>query len=247
MNKFLTILFLVFVSSISLSRDHYYYKDKRIDLIPREDKIAVILKSGNFSEQTVRSEYARFFKGGDVLKKVTDKIYLLNFESSKSQIEIQNLLKLLSEQNSLTKKATQVYYGTSRKVTQIPSDKINLRLKNVRDKEKLFSLNILYHCIVEGNSKDERNFILKTNDNSSADILELAGTYFESGLFEYAEPEFIYPEGCLLLSVPNDQFFASTSLGYCWCSASLISSHSLPFMRVRMRRSSPASRTRPTT
>lgn len=208
MNKFLTILFLVFISSISLSRDHYYYKDKRIDLIPREDKIALILKSGNFSEQTVRSEYARFFKGGDVLKKVTDKIYLLNFESSKSQIEIQNLLKLLSEQNSLTKKATQVYYGNSRKVTQIPSDKINLRLKNVRDKEKLFSLNILYHCIVEGNSKDERNFILKTNDNSSADILELAGTYFESGLFEYAEPEFIYPEGCLLLSVPNDQFYS---------------------------------------
>lgn len=209
MNKFLTILFITLISGMAFSKDFYFYKGKRIDLKPREDKISIILNNENYSEITVKESFKNILKAGDKLTKVTDKIYLLTFSSPETQTDIQNRISLIMDQKSIVKFSSKTYYGTSRKVIMLPSDRINLRLKNSRDKEKLLSLNILNNCSLDGFSKDERNFIIKTNDNNSIDILDITDIFFNSGLFEYAEPDFIYPEKCLLLSVPNDQYFSS--------------------------------------
>jgi len=209
MNKFLTILLITLITGMAFSKDFYFYKGKRIDLKPREDKISIILNNENYSEISVKESFKSFLKTGDKLTKVTDKIYLLTFSSPETQIDIQNRISLIMDQKSIVKFSSKTYYGTSRKVIMLPSDRINLRLKNSRDKEKLLSLNILNNCSVAGFSKDERNFIIKTNDNNSIDILDITDIYFNSGLFEYAEPDFVYPEKCLLLSVPNDQYFSS--------------------------------------
>ncbi|MBS1550976.1 MAG: S8 family serine peptidase [Bacteroidetes bacterium] len=209
MNKFLTILLITLLSGTAVPKDYYFYKGKRIDLKPREDKISIILNKETFSELSVRENFRSILKTGDKLTKITNKIYLLTFKLPETQDEILNRIKLVMDQTSIVKSSAKVYYGTSKKVTMLLSDRINLRLRNSRDKEKLFSLNILNNCSVAGNSKDERNFTIKTNDNITSDILDLADKYFNSGLFEYSEPDFIYPEGCLMLSVPNDQYFNS--------------------------------------
>lgn len=44
--------------------------------------------------------------------------------------------------------------------------------------------------ILESNSSNNR-FILRADKNSNGDALDMANKFFESGFFEYAEPEFI--------------------------------------------------------
>ena len=102
MNKFLTILFITLISGMAFSKDFYFYKDKRIDLKPREDKISIILNNENYSEISVKESFKSILKAGDKLTKVTDKIYLLTFSSPETQTDIQNRISLIMDQKLTT-------------------------------------------------------------------------------------------------------------------------------------------------
>ena len=109
MNKFLTILFITLISGMAFSKDFYFYKGKRIDLKPREDKISIILNNENYSEISVKESFKSFLKTGDKLTKVTDKIYLLTFSSPKTQINIHNRIILINDQKSNVKLTKKTY------------------------------------------------------------------------------------------------------------------------------------------
>lgn len=203
----LLFLFLVLISNQTFSTDYYTYQGKKIQLEPRNDKVALILKN-NVSENTLREKLSFAINGGTLIKS-TPGIFLLNFASVKTPAEVESIINQISAGKEIIKAVTRVYYGTSKKVSQILTDKFIVRLRNSSDADKLNVLNIENKCTVAGKIRDDKGFVIETNADAVMDVLELTELYMKSGLFEYAEPDFIYPEGCLLLSVPNDVFFTS--------------------------------------
>lgn len=204
----LLFLFLILIPISVVSADHYYYQNRKIDLDLRADKIAVVLNN-DYSELTIRSKISAFLGTGDDLKRVIDNIYLINFSEMKTEPEIQVYFNNINSQNDIVKFVSKVYYGSSKSVTQIPSDVFIVKLRGPAYREALDIMNIENNCSIIGQISGENGFLIRTNSSVTKNGLELSEEYFASGIFDYAEPDFLYPEKCLLLSIPNDQYFNS--------------------------------------
>jgi len=208
MKKLITLLILTFSTGLLYSQG-YYYNGEKINLQPREDKIAIILKNTNYSEGQIIEKLSRYISSGEEIKRISDEIYIIKYSSKKNESEIINQIAEISNDKSIVKFSSRVYYGSSKKVSQIVTDRFIIRLKNNNDAERLNSLNILNNISVIEISKDGRRYILKANESVTKNALELSEIYYNTGIVEYAEPDFLYPEKCLLLSVPNDPNFNS--------------------------------------
>lgn len=207
MKKFLTIFTLMLLTTQINSQDYYSYKGKRISLKQRNDKFAVILNGENFSETEVRSRLQNLLIPGDKLVKAGNSAYVVSFSESRQTSEIQRYMELIKSGWSYVKFSTPVYYGSSKSVTQIPSDRILVKLKNKNDEEKLKSFAASSDCIIKGQYGEGDGFIISTGQGDVRNGLMLSELFYSSGYFEYAEPDFIFPERCLLLSVPNDPMY----------------------------------------
>jgi len=107
------------------------------------------------------------------------------------------------------KYATPVYFGESKKVTQIPADEFIVKLLDLNNKTKLDEINLQSNIEIVGNINDENTFILKSKNGVRLNALQLSEIYYQTGYFEYCEPNFGYPEGCLFNYTPNDPFYTS--------------------------------------
>lgn len=205
--KLLILILAAFPINI-YSIDYYFHKGEKIELRQRADKIAVVLND-SLPESYVSERVRGIISSGYELKKSIPGIYLINFSTKKEPGELQNYLNSFANRKDIFKFATKVYYGSSRKVSQIPTDRFAVRLKNSSDAWRLGALNSKYNCIITGKVRDEKGFIIRSNRGVDLNALELADLYYSTGLFEYVSPDFLYPDGCLLLSVPNDLHFNS--------------------------------------
>ena len=207
LKKSLLFLFLI-LPLRSYSTDYYFYKGEKIILEARHDRIALILKN-DYSENYVKNKMREYISSGDEIRKAGSRVCLIKFTSPRSPEEINRLTESIDRQNDLVKFATIVYYGTSKQVTQIPADRFIVRLRNMNDRDKLDILNIENNCSIEGSIDDDKGFIIGSGSTVSKNSLELSDIYYSKGIFEYAEPDFLYPDKCVLMSVPNDQYFSS--------------------------------------
>lgn len=187
-------------------RDSYFYSGYEIILEQRTDKAAIILNSNTYSKN-FRESILSSLVPSEEIKEVSDNVYLINFTYGKSEFEIQNLSAALTGINPIIKFVTPVYYGESQRVTQIPGDEIVVKLRSNVNKEFLDVLNARNSVQIIGAVADEYGFLLKTNDGVRLNALELSAVYFSTGLFEYAEPNFMYPEQCILNYTPNDPYY----------------------------------------
>ncbi len=203
--KNLALLILVFFFLKGAhSQSYYYYQGSRIDLEQRTDKMAIVLNSSLLTKEYLLNSMSDLVGNSGDVKEASQNVYLVNFKETKSQGEIDNLILNLSSRDAKIKFSTPVYFGESQRVTQIPTDEFVVRLRNVSDKEKLDVINAENNVSLIGNVGDERGFLLKSNNDVRANALVLSNIYYRSGLFEFAEPNFMYPEYCLLNSTPND-------------------------------------------
>lgn len=207
MKNLFTALFIILTLNTAFGQDYYYYKGTKIDLMPRADKIALVLNQNNYSEIEIRSNLTSVISSDKIISKISDEVVLISFSENLIPVEIDNLVNTIKSQSSIVKIAAKVYYGTSRKVSQIVTDRIMVRLRNAEDIEKMKIFNAVNNCYAVDNFRDEKGFIIKSNPGVNKNALELSDIYYSSGIFEFAEPDFIYPEKCLLLSVPNDPYF----------------------------------------
>jgi len=206
--KILSICFLLILFSGNLySQEHYYYFGKKIDLQKRSDRIAIVVNTGIYAKEYLDRQVKSLVFGGDTIKS-TDNFYLISFPADKSFSRIQSYADIFSRRKDIIKFTTYTYFGESRKVTQIPTDEFIVRLRSIKDRASLDLLNELYNVRIIGPVSDERGFLLKTNDGVGKNALELSDIYFNSGYFEYAEPNFLIPVQGFFNWTPNDPMYS---------------------------------------
>lgn len=202
--KNLIVIFFFLFSKNLLSLDYYHYFSEQINLEKRLDKMAVILNTADLSDDFILRKLEENVSVSGKISKVTDDIYLVNFISARSESEIENYRSMIESKNSFIKFVTFVYFGESEQVTQIPADEIVVRLKNPSDKSRLEFIAMQNSLTIKGNVSDEKGFLLKSDFGIKKNALELSEIFYRTGIFEFSEPNFFYPEGCLLHSDPND-------------------------------------------
>ncbi|MDQ3022051.1 MAG: S8 family serine peptidase [Bacteroidota bacterium] len=204
MKKIFILIFIFVFIKESSPQNYYFYQGTKVNLEQRTDKFAIILNSNTFNNDNRLNNISSILGINAEVKGISENIYLVNFKEKKSIGEMSDYFASIASRNSIIKFVTPVYYGDSKKVIQIPTDEFIVRLKNNYDKEKLDLLNFQNNIRIIDNVSDVKGFLLKSNNDVRKNALELSDVYFNSGLFEYAEPNFIYPEYSLLTSTPND-------------------------------------------
>ncbi|MBN8568846.1 MAG: S8 family serine peptidase [Ignavibacteria bacterium] len=202
MKKLLFILVLLTYSNI-FAVDYYYYQNQRIDLQQRVDRVAVVLKNTTKSKIEIENSLKSRLSSDAKILETGFNTYEIKFDSYKLPTELMSISNSFSN-FEFVKFVTPTYYGDSRSVIQIPTDEFIVRLKNEKDFDKFQMLNSENKVFIVGNVSDKKGFLLKTYDDVTLNALDLSNNYFNQGLFEYCEPNFIYPEGCLLNYWPND-------------------------------------------
>ncbi len=201
---FVLLHFLVIVLSGSQVA---FGNDKLLQMKARHDCMAVILVNP-VSESEAQRALGGYFGSADKITSIGIRTYLVEFSSVKSETEIEGIGNLISARESNVKYAVKAFHGTSRKVIQIPSDRLIVKLKQGVEKERLDFLNSRYGCTVIGNVNGSRGFLLQTDTYNRTNTMELSAAYSGEGIFEYVQPDFFYPGGKLLQSIPNDPYFA---------------------------------------
>jgi len=200
------LIFVFLICASTLATDYYYYSGIKIDLQKRNDRAAVVVNTGVYMKGYIDAQIKSLMFGGDSLKSV-DNFYLISFGTDKSISRVQSYINLFSSRPGLIKFATYTYYGDSRKVTQIPTDEFIVRLRHIKDKNRLDILNAQNNVHIVGPISDEKGFLLKTNDGVNKNALELSDIYFNTGIFEYAEPDFLIPAEGFFNWTPNDPLY----------------------------------------
>jgi subtilisin family serine protease len=210
MKQLLVFIFIALTSLPNFSQDHYYYKGEKVTLTPRADKIALIFNDSSQAKTFQKNKLTQMIRSKDNAVDVEDFIILINLAENKNYSTVESYLNTFARETGADgnlKFATKVYYGESERVSQIPADEIIVKLNSVDDLKILVSLNEKHKLTIVRNIGDEKTFLLKSRTNVRLNALELSGIYYDSGIFEYAEPNFYYPEYGLLHFDPNDPLF----------------------------------------
>lgn len=201
-NIFPVLLCFVFVNTVFPSV-HYYYKGNRIELKQRNDKVIIVANELNQSKAYIQNELNKLLDAGDELKNPYGNVFEIILKEESSS-KIQNYTNRLSSKSNIIKFTAPAYYFDTYTTTIICADEFILKLKNKSDKTKLDNLNIQNGAMITESFPDGKLFALKTFNGNSITSLEISEIYFSTGLFEYCEPNFIYPDNCLLTYTPND-------------------------------------------
>jgi len=207
--RVITVLILLLTQSVLFAEvKHYFYNGSSVYLEQREDKIAVITESGPYSALNILEQIKSRVNSGDTVKAADENVIIVTFIGSRMFSRVNSAINSIKNIAGV-KFVTKTFYGTSRKVIQVPTDEFIVRLKDDKLIEAFNRLNVMNNCRILGNVGDKKGFLLKSNTGITLNALELSDLYYNSSLFEYAEPNFLYPEFCLLHYTPNDANYTS--------------------------------------
>lgn len=207
MKKLLIFLFCVLFANAALPGDYYYYKGNKIELNRRDDKLIVVANDYSQGKSALENELAVALDANDVLTNPYSNTYQIVFKDGGGAAKMQSYVNKLSGKSNLVKFISPAYYNDNYKVTIICADEFIVKLKDEKDRAKLDMMNQQYGVTIDLDFPGSRQFNLKTVNGNAKTSLDLTDLYFSTGLFEYCEPNFIYPDYCLLNSTPNDPLF----------------------------------------
>lgn len=207
--KIITLLLFIFIQGNFFAEvNYYFYNNQPVYLETRSDKIAVITENSSFSVQNITSQIKNRLSSTDTVKVADNNVIIITLSSGKMFSGINSVMQQLQGIAGI-KFITKTYYGTARKVYQVPTDEFIVRIKDERYAENLNMLNAQNRCVIIGNVGDKKGFLIKSLPGETKNALELSDIYYNSSIFEYAEPNFLYPEFCLLNYTPNDTYYSS--------------------------------------
>ena len=185
----------------------YYYHNRYIALQERFDGLVVVSKSARFDNQIFKKDIEQLITEDYTLNGIFENFAYIKSKHNTSQSELQNIKSIFTSGLRDIKFIAPVYYGESKSVTQISTDEFIVKLNNPVNTNKLEILNFQNNVIIKGFADDGKAYILKTTDLSSKSALELTAIYYQTGLFEYAEPNFVYPAEGFFNWTPNDSYY----------------------------------------
>ena len=202
-----------------LDRYFYYYKGGKFYLEVDYSRISVISeekfsfdnerKSVNSSFFSIKNEGRSYTKQNIVLLDETTEImqnkeiFIAEIEFSEilKQTDYQDIIQQLSKDNNIVK--VMPAYTVSGQKLGI-SNNFYVKLFKEEDRNKLFELAEKHSIQVLGyNEFMPLWFTLSCDRESSLNAIEAANSFYETGLFESAEPELLYHN----LLASNDQYF----------------------------------------
>ena len=205
----ISVLGLFFaLASAKADVNYYYYNHLPVNLEQRDDKIAVITDNTSFSVQNISERIKSRLGSADTVKIADENVIVITLSGSRLFSRVNSTVQTLQSIPGI-KFITKTYYGSSKRVTQVPTDEFIVRIKDEKYTEALNRLNSENRCIVIGNVGDKKGFLVKSLPGVNKNALELSDIYYNSSMFEFAEPNFLYPEFCLLHYTPNDTYFSS--------------------------------------
>ncbi|MBS1494680.1 MAG: S8 family serine peptidase [Bacteroidetes bacterium] len=205
---FIALFSLMFISA-ALPQDYYYYFGKKIELNRREDKAVIVTNELGQNKASMENEIKSVLDAGDELKNSYNNTYEVIFKNNFGAQKVQNFVNRFAGRENLIKFIAPAYYTDNLKITIICADEFMVKLKSENDRNKLDLLNIQNGVQIVESFPGSRMFNMKTFNGNSKTSLELSDIYLATGLFEYAEPNFIYPDYCLLNFTPNDPLYTS--------------------------------------
>jgi len=202
-----------------LDRQFYYYKGERFYLEIDYSRISIISegkfsldnteKLVNSSTYSIKNEGRNYTRQHIVLIDDNENINQnreiiiaeVEFSEILKQTDYQNIIQLLSKGDNVIK--VMPTYTVSGQKLGI-SNNFYVKLFKEADRNKLFELAEKYSIQVLGyNEFMPLWFTLSCNRESSLNAIEAANSFYETGVFESAEPELLYHN----LLASNDQFF----------------------------------------
>lgn len=201
----LTLFFALAAAKADVN--YYYYKHLPVNLEQREDKIAVITDNTSFTVQNISERIKSRLGSTDTVKIADENVIIITLSGSRLFSRVNSTVQTLQNIPGI-KFITKTYYGSSKRVTQVPTDEFIVRVKDEKYTEVLNRLNAENRCFVIGNVGDKKGFLVKSLPGVNKNALELSDIYYNSSIFEFAEPNFLYPEFCLLHYTPNDTYFS---------------------------------------
>ena len=198
---FILIAFLICFSSLKAD-NYYFYNNSRTELKLHKDRIAVIFNDDPVPTDQ-RSELLKSISPANC-KVVMVERNIFEIRSSDGRDLPVSYLTNSSSLRGKIKFITPVYFYTTKQVSIIPADEFVVKLKNIRDLNKLEKLNILNSVTLIGKVGKENGYLLKTMNNIGKSSLDISNQYYNESIFEFCEPNFYYPDYCILDYTPND-------------------------------------------
>ena len=188
--KYYILLLVLIVPSISFSQDYYWYGHKKISLMPTDNKFVVIknvdiVTATNVGESATNNQYTN---------STTPSWNII------SQAEFNNL-----DQSTLLYSAPSYINQDNNEV--FVSHYFYVKLKNVNDSDILQDFAYRNNVKIEYQSTFLPLWYVLSCLNSDRNALDMANHFYESGLFEFAQPDFFsgMDESCST----NDPMFGS--------------------------------------
>ncbi len=208
----LVMLFPLLTVAQEQNKYFYYYKGKKQYLELNTDYVFIAS-----SAKQVPKKYSKILDNSTELKqdnafnRITSKenfnetfwggVKLMNKLSNKDYLEFIKNLKALK-----TIQIVSPYFKTKNVGKIGLSNFFYVKLKHLSDTALLNKQAVKYSCIVVKQDKFMPLwFVLSTTKTSDMNALELANVFYESNLFQYAEPDFIVED---IVNCGNDEFFS---------------------------------------
>jgi subtilisin family serine protease len=188
----------------------YYYKDKPYTIDLRADKIFIKTKQ-LLSTEDLKSSLS-IYPQISILNKYdkNEKMQFVDLNKSMSSSELTDLLSSINK-NSYIEYTSPVFSPRegegNTKVLQGITDEILVQFKqNISDVLiKNYIRNNNFSIVQVLDLSGGKSYVLNISNNSGMNTLDVSNMVYNSGLVNWAEPNFYYSG--LLTYVPNDQFF----------------------------------------
>ncbi|MEJ2634418.1 MAG: S8 family serine peptidase [Calditrichia bacterium] len=179
----------------------YYHKGQMVRMETALDQMSVRL-SPDILPENVNSVIRNLFGASlaEILPLITNHEKLIRLKSALTEINLQEMLNALNNLDAVKMASPVFRYG---RVRQITNDEFFVKFRSGISFHEIEQLNAEYGVEIL-KSLGDGVYQLSVGNGAGLNGLLAANAYFLSGLADWAEPEFIYPNGELLNATVND-------------------------------------------
>jgi subtilisin family serine protease len=199
------------LSSLVINDSYYWYHGKKISISPTNGKFFILYHSYQKEKLDFKNTKVSGCENSVImgLEKVTTDTHANDYNWAIIEDFDEKQIKELKGKGIIT-------YYSPYYISSIGNNKIGIsnlfyvKLKNEKDIKLLKQIANEHKVEILGrNKKLPLWFTLACYDSSSGNAVKMANTFYESGLFDIAEPDIMVELSQGVLTTPNDQYYSN--------------------------------------